>query len=323
MKGKHIIIFICALVITTACLIVLLNKETIFEKKKEEKNEEIKIPEQEKFTYTPVMYKICDDDNCNYLLGSMHLGDNRITSLSDKVLNAYKEMDSIAVEIDASAGINLESLMLPTGVTIDDLISEELNQKLIDFGSKHMLFPYEQYKNYKLGMISDLLATTIYMELGYLNEGVDSYFIKLANKDNKDVISFETVESQLSFFTDYSDELYSFLIETTVDNYEEEKELARKLYNAYLEGNANKISDVLKAEEMDDSDILDKKILDEYKEYNYNIYDKRNIVMSSAIEDFLAQNKNVFVTVGAAHVIGDGGIIEILTNKGYKITSMN
>ena len=41
--------------------------------------------------------------------------------------------------------------------------------------------------------------------------------------------------------------------------------------------------------------------------------------MASRVEEFLANNDKVFMVVGSAHVIGNNGIIEILSDK-YKIS---
>ena len=311
MKKKHIIIFICAVLIVAAGLVFLLKKDEWFFNSKNEPEE---IIAGEKFSYTPVMYKICDDDNCNYLVGAMHLGDAHIKDLSDKVINAYNEMDSLAVEIDTmNENIDINEYLLPNSETIDNLISEELNSKLEEFSSKHILFPYEQYKNYELGFFADLISTTLYLELGFMTEGVDSYFLTLAHQENKKIIPLETLESQMSFFSDYSDELYMLMIEDTIDTYDEQKELVKELYDAYLAGDAEKIKEAINSEnEEDETNIPDeiKKELEAYQKAN-------------ASEGFLANNQNVFVTVGAAHVVADDGIVELLKAKGYEITQMN
>jgi uncharacterized protein YbaP (TraB family) len=41
--------------------------------------------------------------------------------------------------------------------------------------------------------------------------------------------------------------------------------------------------------------------------------------MSSRIEGFLRTKETSFVAVGAAHLIGERGILEMLRNKGYTV----
>lgn len=65
--------------------------------------------------------------------------------------------------------------------------------------------------------------------------------------------------------------------------------------------------------------------LNEYPEIR-PIYDmlfyRRNRDMTARIEQFLQSRDTVFVVVGAAHLVGKEGIIELLKKKGYKTEQM-
>jgi uncharacterized protein YbaP (TraB family) len=52
------------------------------------------------------------------------------------------------------------------------------------------------------------------------------------------------------------------------------------------------------------------------------IYYERNRNMSSRIEGLLGTKDTYFVTVGAAHMIGEEGIVEILRKKGYPVEQL-
>ena len=47
---------------------------------------------------------------------------------------------------------------------------------------------------------------------------------------------------------------------------------------------------------------------------------KRNYSMSARIEELLKERKTFFIVVGANHVPGKEGIVELLRKKGYTIT---
>lgn len=302
MKKKKIILFSFLLFIIL--LIVIL----CFINKKPKKEKE--------FSYMPVFYKICDDDNCNYLLGSMHVGDNRITKFDKKVIDAYNESDVLAVELDITeASINPNDLVLEDNLTMDDLIDEDLKNKLIAFSEKHLLFPYDSLKIYIPGYLSSYLASLAYLELGYLGEGVDSYFLNLAHEENKDIIPLETLEFQLAFFTDFSDEFYIKMIEDVIDNYDEEKKLGKDLYELYLTGDENKLIELLESE-------TEGEFTEEEKLYNKMMIDDRNKDMAKNIKKFLNEDKDAFIVVGLAHVIGEDGIIDILSNDNLKIETI-
>ena len=52
------------------------------------------------------------------------------------------------------------------------------------------------------------------------------------------------------------------------------------------------------------------------------LIDDRNKNMASKIEDFLKTKETYFVIVGAGHLVGEKGIVEILKKKGYQVDQM-
>jgi hypothetical protein len=44
--------------------------------------------------------------------------------------------------------------------------------------------------------------------------------------------------------------------------------------------------------------------------------------MASKIEDFLKTKETYFVIVGAGHLVGEKGMVEILKKKGYQVDQM-
>jgi hypothetical protein len=47
------------------------------------------------------------------------------------------------------------------------------------------------------------------------------------------------------------------------------------------------------------------------------LYDERNAKMTSRIEGYLNSNGSYFVIVGAGHLVGKRGIVELIKSKGY------
>lgn len=299
MKKKRILIFSSLLlIIALVILIIIINNKSKREKE---------------FSYMPVLYQICDENNCNYLLGSMHAGDNRITQFDDKVIDAYHKSEALAVEVDIiEESLDTNDLLLKNELTMDDILDEGLKNKLIEFSNKHILFPYDSLKIFCPGYLSTYLSSLVYLELGLFNYGVDSYFLKLAHSDNKEIISLESLDFQLSFFTDFSDQLYIDMIEDIIDNYEDEKKNAKELYELYLSSDEEKLIAFL--ESTDDEEVNEEVLL-----YNKMVIDDRNKNMSEQIKNFLRKDKDVFIVVGLAHVIGNGGIIDLLSQDNLEI----
>lgn len=49
---------------------------------------------------------------------------------------------------------------------------------------------------------------------------------------------------------------------------------------------------------------------------------KRNRLMAKRAGDLLAKG-NVFIAVGALHLPGDEGLVELIRKAGYKVTAVN
>ncbi len=302
-------VVICCLAFTTLLVMIIVQDDWF--SKKESKNNSEKTQEVE-FSYTPIMYKICDDDNCNYLLAAVHFGDTNVGKFSDVVNAAYDKSDYVAAELDVvNLSLDINDFLLPDGVTVDMLISEELNKKLEDFSKTHYLFPYDTYKKYKLSLIATELELLPFLEKGYLVSGTDTIILNRAHNDNKEVIALEELSDQMDLLLGYSDDFYINQIEEIIDNYDLLFKISMETYDAYMSADIEKLESLINLE---NSTSL------EEDEYNEALLDDRNVIMAEKIRNFLNEDKNVFVVVGAAHIIGDGGIVDLLSEENYEIS---
>jgi uncharacterized protein YbaP (TraB family) len=48
----------------------------------------------------------------------------------------------------------------------------------------------------------------------------------------------------------------------------------------------------------------------------------RNVAMADKITAFMQQNKTVFVVVGAGHLVGEKGLVELFKKKGYQVEQL-
>ena len=284
----------------------VLSSYKINELKKEQDKKDDKKENTEK--YTPAFYKICDDDSCIHLLGSIHFADDKINSLSDVVMDAFNKSDSLAVELDLkNTKISVNDLLANDGESLLDVASEEEINKIKDYLKKHPSYTIEQLSQYKIGYISTLLTTNIYLEAGLNPNGVDAYLTNLAYEKKLKVIPLEKVEDQMALLTDYDNKLYLDSLMSIIDNYDQVVTTVKQLYNAYINADIDNLKQLLSEEdETNDEEYLNK------------LYYDRNKEMANHVEKFLADNENVFVTVGAAHVLQDGGIVDLLKDK-YKV----
>ncbi len=274
--------------------------------------EEVYTPATKKVA--PRLYQACDEDSCIYVLGTIHVGDTRISHLTDSIWKAYQESDALALEIDILKSMqeeDLNSYFLKDDDTIKNYLSDEQYVRLTDFCKKHLL-SIELLERMNLSSLYSILENWMYLEMNLsANYGVDMQLAIQAQTDHKELLELESYEFQENLLNSFSDEFYKEQVDTMLKHFNYEKGETRLLYDAYLSGNAWLLKQMLgttRFAEPEEQDYQQKMIID------------RNIQMSAKAEQYLQDNKKVFIAVGAAHVLGDKGIIESLQAKGYQVT---
>jgi uncharacterized protein YbaP (TraB family) len=128
---------------------------------------------------------------------------------------------------------------------------------------------------------------------------LDLYIQLLAYNLGKKCFMLESIEEQLQAYKTISKE-NSIQLGNVSDISEE------KMLQIYLEGDIEKIRTVIE------------KNLQKTKDGYQWLINERNYVMADGIDTLCRKNK-LFIAVGAAHLAGTTGIIQLLRDKGYKV----
>jgi uncharacterized protein YbaP (TraB family) len=129
----------------------------------------------------------------------------------------------------------------------------------------------------------------------------------------KEILELEGIEFQLKLFESFSkEETEKFLLSTVLEADQIGKEMD-KMIQAWLDGDTGVMEQLM---------TEDVKQFPELKDFYNRLIDIRNAGMVEKITSYLEQGKKIFVVVGAAHMIGQKGIVQLLKNKGYKIEQL-
>ena len=136
----------------------------------------------------------------------------------------------------------------------------------------------------------------------------------------KTIDEVESVEFQFNMMADFSPELQQIMLADIVEAYNSDESKAEldKLVNDWYTGNEDGIVED-NAEDLSDLQEEEKKLYDEYYD---TMITKRNISMADFAEESLNGDKDVFICVGCAHVVGDGGMVDLLRERGYTVTKV-
>jgi hypothetical protein len=140
--------------------------------------------------------------------------------------------------------------------------------------------------------------------------GVDYVFNEQARKDRKSTGNLETVDEQLGFLTFMDSGMDNEQIIQTIDELDQLSFKLNDILRAWRKG------DDVKTEELLLQDLKD------YPKLYQTLISDRNKKWLRSIEAYLQKSDNVMFIVGAAHLVGNNGVVELLRKRGYKITKL-
>ncbi|WP_435577984.1 TraB/GumN family protein [Gilvibacter sp.] len=242
----------------------------------------------------------------SYLLGTIHIGCK--LQLPELVYNTMDNTDLLVLEVDmddpAYAQIDPASLIMADNQSLSDFFSEEEEAKVKNFVNGFEGLNYEQLKNVKpyytqFALITALLSCNI--------EGVE---VKLMNHlgGRKEIEGLETFDFQNDLFDEipYADQARCLLVmaERGVERCKKDFYTMVELYNAQdIQG-------------MYEYTINDPAIFP--AEYLPLIIDDRNMDWIPKM-GMLSKDQSVFYAVGAGHLGGENGVINLLREAGYTL----
>ncbi len=276
---------------------------------------------------TPLLYKVTDaDGDVVWLLGSIHAGQDSFYPLPDYVLNAFNSADALAVEFDIVAFENdmsaqmdaMMQLIYVDGTSIRDHVDEKIYDDAVKILKENNTY-MSALDLYIPSMWSSFIDSLTLEKIGAkLDLGVDRHLIDLAYKKQKPVLDVESAKLQYGVMAEYSPALQEALLESSIEGYrkaEENKAQLEEMMNTWQHGNEDEMTDMVKEDVIFENDE-DKRL---YEEYNNAMVVERNLAMTDYAENALRSGKEVFICVGAVHVVGDGAIAQLLESRGYTV----
>lgn len=290
--------------------------------------EETSRPELPSGEVHPMLFHVTGPEGQEgYLFGTIHVGDARIDTVLELLKPYLDRCDALAVEFDLLAyekdlGAQMKSMtqfVLTDGSKASDHMPEELFQRASALLSEAGLIP-NLMQSYNLAMWSQLVEQAAVMTRSSYNSetGMDRSLIQYCYEKQIPVRDVESAEFQYSLLAGFSDELNLLLIESTLDNLDTYGESIDELYNAWLSGDYARIVEVLNEETEEDEELTEEQIA-LLEDYNDKLLTQRNLGMRDKALEWLKAGDKVFFAVGAAHLVDEGGLVELLRAEGCTV----
>jgi len=196
--------------------------------------------------------------------------------------------------------------------TLKDNISEKTYQ-LAEKKLKELGMSIEGFQKFKPWMVAMTITSMELLKLGFNPDyGIDKYFLDKA-LGKKEIAELEGLEYQMNLFEGLSkEENDKFLLSSILEADQMEKDIDA-MVNAWVFGDTEKMERLLtqNIQKFPELRGLYKKILDD-----------RNEKMVEKIISYLKTGKKYYIVVGAAHMVGKKGIIQLLKEKGFKVDQL-
>lgn len=249
----------------------------------------------------------------SYLFGTIHSHDKRLLPLPEPVNEVFAKVDSLALELDLSLANQLaaaqqmylpqgESLIAMLGKTSFMTLAEALGERGIMVKDAMRLQPWAAY------MLLSLPKG------GLQGEFLDLYLYQQAKKQQKTVHGLETPQEQLGVFSQFSREEQLDMLREGLKLLDEQETMLDTLHELYLQRDLDGLLSSSRKHLIEYPHALNEQLMQA-------LVVKRNLLMAERIEPHL-QTGNILIAVGALHLPGAGGLIDLLRQRGWQINAI-
>ncbi len=247
-----------------------------------------------------------DNHQKSYIFGTMHLIEPEYYNFSDQLKQKIISADKIIMEIGGEPNpIEAFNLMVLDSGRVEDYFTKEQLSQLIKFMDLKLNTSPKEFRQKYSKMKPFLILQAITQ--AYFSDNAISYdlnIMQLASENNKTIDGFETMEEQLGFFEQIPNTEMANLIISSITNFDKEKKETLKLQKLYAKQKVDKLIPLMKKQSP------------ELMKYNDIFLTDRNEKWTPKINSFTKTSK-CFIAVGAAHLFGENGILELLRKEGY------
>jgi uncharacterized protein len=253
-----------------------------------------------------------------YAVGALHLADQSFYPLNPNIISAFDKSDVLLVEVDDllvttehKQALLQKYAFYPNNEDIyghlPEQIIDQIRAMLASFGLN-----IDMVKNYRPGMIGVTLSALQAQALGYSAQyGLDAYFLDRARYKKK-IQEIETFESQMQLLAELpSGEQVLRDAFFDMADYEHTWSV---MMNSWKRGDAKALYQVAIGDALQDFPSL--------APYYEMLFFERNVTMAQALKGCMKQAQ-CFMVVGAGHLVGPRGLLDLMEQEGAKITQLD
>jgi uncharacterized protein YbaP (TraB family) len=262
------------------------------------------------------LWKVTSPTTTVYLLGSIHAKAD-LYPLPAAIEEAYAKSTKLVVEVDADGAdqtklqqVVLQIAKYPDGDTLSKNLAESTKNALDKYCTKKGIPPAD-LESLRPWFLSLFITLEEAKAIGFTDNGIDKHFLTKAKKQKKPIVELETAEGQLNLLNNLSADYQDQLLAKTLSDVRAIKGQLDKMTTAWKTGDAKSIEKMMLGDEATQNP--------DRKGLMAKIFDERNVKMAAKIDRLLKGSDSCFVVVGAGHLVGEKGIVNLLEGKRYPV----
>jgi len=254
-----------------------------------------------------------------YLLGSIHAMKPDMYPLAAPIETAFKEAEKVAFEVDLTRlnETEMNQIMQQQGIyTPPSSIESDLSEETLS-----LLKTYLKANNLSLANVRHMKPWFLMLTIGQKElskygfepqYGIDQKLQQRAISEGKEILQLESFREQIGILSADSIEVQGLSLKASLEEMKTLENDLKELIVAWEHGDVDKMLE-LTIEASNQYPGLSQQM--------HNLIDKRNIKMTEIIREYAATSGTYLVVVGALHMGGEGGIIQLL-KKDFTITQL-
>ena len=261
-----------------------------------------------------LLWKVSRDDKGIFLLGSIHYLRKENYPLNPAILDAFERSKTLVLEIDlnrtssdAAQQVTLGKAIYQDGSILAQNVSDE-TYLLTSRRAAELGIDMQILKPMKPWFVALTMLAIKLQRMGLDPKfGVDRHLAERAKRDGKPTRGLETLAFQLGMFDQLSKREQELMLRQTVGELERLDQNINAIVESWLKGDGDRLAALLLAG-MRENPELHKKIIIE-----------RNRRWLEEIAKWVREGSDALVVVGAAHLVGKEGIVDMLKARGFSV----
>ncbi len=263
------------------------------------------------------LWQLQSDNGHIYILGSIHFLKRENYPLNEAIEKAFDSAKKLVLEIDLKSAdsetvqrLTLEKGLHRDGKTLQQNISAE-TYSLAAKRAQELGIDIRALSPLKPWVVALTMASLKLQKLGFdPNSGIDRYLAGRATHAGKPIAGLETAAFQIGLMDQLSTRDQESMLRQSLKEMDLLDKGLEQIVRSWAAGDVPAL------------ELLLLNAMREYPAVHQKIVVDRNRRWLPEIERMIKQGESALVVVGAAHLVGKEGVIELLKARGYTLEQM-